>query len=335
VTLASSPTVPQRGAASSGLRLLVLAVGLGAIAGGAVAYFRAVRRPSFNHPHDPELVLHAPLIVELPNGGPAGSASRGPWPDRWANLSPEVFGIAAALVEGRRASKTTRSAKPVRGESLAVISAMHAEGRTTVAANVAIALASRGARTLLIDADESGDLTEALLEGWADSLPCVSPGEGPPPLEGFRSISLRTGAGEGGVASADRGNEALELSRMSGGLISPTRTAALLRALEEYFEFVVIDTPPFLGSAQAASLAEAAGDVLVVVDENAAIGAFVEVARRLEVLNATSVGYIYNHKPSSHRGRWSAWSAWSASGVRHFDFTRPTPRTREASELQL
>jgi len=68
---------------------------------------------------------------------------------------------------------------------------------------------------------------------------------------------------------------------------------AVFRELENTFDVVLINAPPFLPSADAAHLASAAGSAVVVVPDGASVTEYEEVVRRLELAAATPIGYVY------------------------------------------
>jgi len=141
----------------------------------------------------------------------------------------------------------------VRRPMLAVVSPGAGEGRSYVAANLAVAFAQLGERTLLIDADlrrprqhKIFDVPDriglsAVLSGRGDRTAVV-------PIPAFRKLSLLP-------AGAQPPNPMELLSRAA--------FAILLRELENEFDIVVFDTPPANLCADAQSVAFRAGGALV------------------------------------------------------------------------
>jgi protein-tyrosine kinase len=135
-----------------------------------------------------------------------------------------------------------------------VVSPSSQEGRSQLAAELAIACAQLGRRTLLVDADMRRPRQHVLFSadnarGLSESL---MHGERPffYPVEGLPLMSLLT---SGAVPS-----NPLEL-------LSSGRFERLLQDWKKSFEFVVIDTPPVTQCADALAVATLAGRVLFVV----------------------------------------------------------------------
>jgi len=158
----------------------------------------------------------------------------------------ERFNTAATLI------RTT--ARELDLHSFAVCSAVAQEGKTTVSLNMAAALARKGARVVLVDADmrmpqihrilglsnEVGLST--LLSGWIS------------PRQVIDDI-MSEGAGEGAampIAGALQGSPVAGLKILTSGpavqspakLVESDRFPQLLRQLTESFDFVIFDTPP-------------------------------------------------------------------------------------------
>ena len=68
---------------------------------------------------------------------------------------------------------------------------------------------------------------------------------------------------------------------------------ALFRDLEDDFDIVLVNAPPFLPSAVAAHLTSAAGTAVVVVPDGASVNDHEELIRRLRLAAATPIGYVY------------------------------------------
>lgn len=166
---------------------------------------------------------------------------------------------------------------------LAVTSALSAEGKTTTAANLAVALARRGQRVILADFD----FRKASLGGLFD-IPRDSPGTlqvlagvVPTPravwnvtLDGRRPVveplSGANGAGPG--LSPDAGGTVGRLWVLPAGgtqraqsSVNSQRLAKLLDDLRSHADFVVLDTPPALLTAEMADIANQIDSALVVV----------------------------------------------------------------------
>ena len=141
---------------------------------------------------------------------------------------------------------------------IALASANPQEGKTTVACNLALALAEIGRRVLLID----GDLRKPRLHeifnvsnawGLSDLL------EGTKPPEGSEAAPAETGYG--GLYVLAAGSAAASISNL---LHSP-RMLELLKRMRQEFDMVIIDTPPMLQMPDARVLGRLADGVILVV----------------------------------------------------------------------
>jgi protein-tyrosine kinase len=169
------------------------------------------------------------------------------------------------------------------GGILALLSPCAAEGRSQLAAELAIAFAQLGRRTLLVDADlrrphqhvlfgaenDSG-LAQALVAGGAEMHLHG--------IEGFPPMALLTS----GVLPPNP----LEL-------LSGIRFEQLAAEWRRSFEFVVLDTPPAAESSDAIAIASAAGNVLVLSRADVTpFSALKDMARKLETTHARTLGAV-------------------------------------------
>jgi capsular exopolysaccharide synthesis family protein len=169
--------------------------------------------------------------------------------------------------------------------SIVITSAAPGEGKSTIAAHLAIANADRGKKTLLVD----GDLRRPSLHtkfGFTpqDGLSNVLTGELPwqdvvLPVEGRPNLSLLP-AGLGSHRAAD--------------LIGP-RLAALLDEFAKEYDLVFMDSPPLLGFAECLQMATAADGVLIISQAGETRRkAVAEVISVLNRLRANIVGVVLN-----------------------------------------
>lgn len=171
-----------------------------------------------------------------------------------------------------------------RGRTIALVSPCAGEGRSQLAAELAICLAQLERRTLLIDADlrqpsqhllfnannEIG-LTQALTNGAPHRFHGI---------RGLPDMALMT--------SGELPPNPLEL--LSGRAFKRT-----LREWRRNFEFVVLDTPPTTETSDGLVIAAAAGNVLVL--GRAQVTKFTqlnEICRNLSVTNSRILGAVIN-----------------------------------------
>ncbi len=145
-------------------------------------------------------------------------------------------------------------------KSLVVSSPSPGEGKSTIACNLAIALAETGRRTLLVDADlRKPRLHEVFGLGGGRGLSDLLRATEPPvrlPLHHFlRETSIPAlSVLPSGTANGE-----------GPALLHAGRTGELLRRLEREFDVVVLDTPPLLAVSDARILAGFADAAVLVV----------------------------------------------------------------------
>jgi len=149
--------------------------------------------------------------------------------------------------------------------TLVVTSAAPREGKTLIAANLAVAFARGGARVLLVDCDvhrprlhrvfrasRTPGLMDLLRSGSADSpLPAA--------MNHRRAAIRKTGIDR--LSFLPCGADAPQTPE----LLEPATLRGLLKGLRVDFDVILLDTPPVLVSADAATLAASADGVLMVV----------------------------------------------------------------------
>jgi protein-tyrosine kinase len=167
----------------------------------------------------------------------------------------------------------------------AVVSANPGEGRSQLAAELAISCSQLGQPTLLIDADLRRPRQHALFD--ADNrrgLACVLAAGSKPvrqAIEGLPSLSL--------LASGPLPPNPLEL-------LSDNRFEDALSRWREQFAFVVIDTPPIARFADALAVATISGRVLTVSRaKHTPYRSVRDMQRRLAATRARTLGAVINH----------------------------------------
>lgn len=166
-------------------------------------------------------------------------------------IAHERYHPHSEQIRSLRTELLLRQGSSAQANMLAILSPCSAEGRSVLAAEIAIAFAQLGRPTLLVDADmrrpqqhtlfglenEYG-LSQALAEAGHPQLHEVS---------GFPELSLLT--------AGQIPDNALEL-------LSAPRFASLVGEWREYFDFVIFDTPPVSRYADGLVVATAVGSVL-------------------------------------------------------------------------
>ena len=268
-------------------RLAVMGGLAGFVAAASLAYSLTLRNRVFSSKNEPEQILAAPLIAEIPNFRHEGIKSAVPVRVAPRSASAEAFRFAAAALDARM------NADPLdHGLVLGVTSASISEGKTVVAVNTAIAAAREGKRVLLIDADFGNQATTAIL------LPDSPPESGiTEVVEGGTAmrdaVVTIEGDGESGLHLLSRGwreTTAPEFFRLPA-------TKAFLKRVSEHYDLVIVDAPPLLQVAYASTIISIADKVLVVVPHRSSVSNLTELEDRLELIGSPLFGYVYNMAP--------------------------------------
>ncbi|MCW2900611.1 MAG: capsular exopolysaccharide family [Streptosporangiaceae bacterium] len=273
-TAPSSPKVP-----------LDLAVGLvaGLLAGLAGAY---ARERLDTRVRDADVVAQLtplPVIASIPArkrdaGHPvlAETDPHGAHAEAFRHLRTNLqfFGLPADVADGAGGVQV-----------VSVTSALSAEGKSTVAANLARVLAETGARVLLMDADLRRPAIARLLglEG-AVGLTTV--------VLGRASVAdVVQEWGTAGLHVLPAGSAPPNPSELLGS----RQMAALLRDLRARYDYVVIDTPPVLPVADAVILSRQLDGTLIVANVTRAHRRHLtEALRSLEQVGGRVLGIVLN-----------------------------------------
>ena len=169
--------------------------------------------------------------------------------------------------------------------ALVIASPDSGEGRSYVAANLAVVFSQLGARTLLVDADmrrprqhqifglPGGHGLSALLSGRAEQTATF-------PVPGLTRLSVLP-------AGALPPNPQELLSRMA--------FTTLMRDMQSLYDVVIIDTPPARKYADAQAVAYRTGNALVVArKDHTTVGSTNRVVRELAGTGARVVGTVIN-----------------------------------------
>ncbi len=213
-------------------------------------------------------------------------------------LVPRHRGTSLALVRDERGPlgepyRSLRTAirfldpdRPLR--TLLVTSATPGDGKTTTAANLAIALALSGEHVVIVDAD----LRRATL---AESL-------GLERAIGLTSLILGSASLAEVLQEWDTG-----LDVLASGPLPPNPSEILgsqlfhqvLRELADIADIVIIDAPPVLPVADAVALSAHVDGVILVARHGETLrNAAHEARRRLDTVGANVVGYVLNAVPA-------------------------------------
>jgi receptor protein-tyrosine kinase len=211
-------------------------------------------------------------------------ASEGPSRELVAAFAP--FHPRTEELRALRTQLLIRWYAPDQGrKSLVVASAEPGEGRSYLAANLAIVFSQLGARTLLVDADmrrprqhqifalPEGTGLSTLLSGRADHKSAF-------PVPGMSRLSVMPAG---------------PLPPNPQELLSRPVFAAFMKDLQAVYDVIIIDTPPAKPYADAQNVAYRAGDALVVARKNhTSVPTTQRVIRDLAGTGARVVGTVVN-----------------------------------------
>ena len=129
---------------------------LGAMIGAAVAYVSAARRRRVEAPEEPEPLLLAPFLGAIPSFDDEIDTQL-PVANAPESMAAEAFRFLMAAVESQLSRVANAShlevGRSIGDRTVFVTSTTLEDGRSTVAANMAIAAAKSGKRVLVLDAD--------------------------------------------------------------------------------------------------------------------------------------------------------------------------------------
>jgi Mrp family chromosome partitioning ATPase/capsular polysaccharide biosynthesis protein len=213
----------------------------------------------------------------------------------------------------RLALDLSAESKPYR--TIVVTSAVPGEGKSTVARNLALALAEGGSKTLLVDADLRRPRLERYLGVDApEGLSHVLSGAKPvsevivkvTAVTADGNRNLETPMGDGGEVAVGFG-QTFALSFLAAGGQVPNPPAALgseacrqlLTELGETFDVVVIDTPPLNPVSDAFPLIQSCDAVLLVARANTDARSAIRASELLERIPGRNVvGLVINDVPA-------------------------------------
>jgi capsular exopolysaccharide synthesis family protein len=225
---------------------------LGLVAGIVAAFLAERLDDRAKREEDVALALGSSVLGHVPALGLAhrGSASL----VMFAGRSSRRVGAAREAYRRLRGSVQYLS---VTGDARAVLvtSAFTGEGKSTTAANLAIAAAQSGSRVVLVSADLHRPTIEKIL--GLDRAPGLVEY-----LRGTHELNPRTVAGVDGLVIISAGGT----SGDGRELFTGTAFTGLVGELRGECDLVIIDTPPVLGSADTAAIAPHVDGALVVVD---------------------------------------------------------------------
>jgi capsular exopolysaccharide synthesis family protein len=269
---------------------------LGLIAAGGLSYIREISDKSYHSAEQIAEHLCAPVIGHIPMIKPDRNAAK----QIDSALDPCLCAFYSSKASASEAYKSIRTALYFSNQAdgqkiLQVTSPTPADGKSTVAANIAIAVAQSGKSVLLLDADLRRPRIDKLFGieverglSWLLSEAATSESdEKIPELLGeviheseVPNLSI-LGAGK----SPDNPSE----------LLSSTHFDRLLDAVRDKFDFILLDSPPLLAVTDPSNVAARVDGVLMVVRLRKNVKPLAaQATRMIETLESNLIGIVVN-----------------------------------------
>ena len=287
--LADLPTTPT-GFSDNILRALGLFLGTGMGAAFAFVLHRLDR--TARESGDVELALGTSVLASVPSFGMAHRSGS-------AAIVMLSGGKSARVQRSREAFRRLRSSVQFLGttrdaDSFLITSARPAEGKSTTAANLAIALAQGETKVCLVNADLRRPTIEKNL-----GIPSSQQGLGD--WLGDQTVSniMVAVPGTPGLVVIPAGPPPPN----PGELLATNRFRTLMSELTEQFDIVLVDAPPVLSAADASSIANAVDGTIIVVDSSRTdTDTLLRVRAEIDRAGGDVVGAVLNRDNSDAGG---------------------------------
>ncbi len=272
----SPANLPDEPVSPNTVRDVTLAVAVGLILGLGAAYVLALLGDEGEEEQKQVAALgDIPVFIELPVV------------DEDPGLSI-LYRPTAPFSEALRGLRTTVRFAIPKHRVIQVASAMPNDGKTTVSANLAYALAVDGFRVLVIDADlRTRGLSEMMgLEDEKAGLATVLMQGGPP----FEVPAWHDKEANVWVVAAGRSDVG------PAELLGQPTFGILMNWLREEFDVVIIDSPPLLPVTDGSLIAREVDDVLLTVGQRSTADQVAKARGTLDNIGITPTGTIINAK---------------------------------------
>jgi polysaccharide biosynthesis transport protein len=280
---ATRPTSPSE---PDILRTVLLGLAIGLLVGVGGAFVRDHLDDAVRDEARLRQALHRPVLGRIPQTRAAQRPGLATFRDPDGPIS-EAFRALASSVRFLIAASTDSANRPA--PVLLVTSPHPGEGKSTVAANLAVAAARFGLRVVLVDADlRKPTLAESLGLGTPPGLSDTLAGHHT--LDDVLIPELHEG-----LTVLTAGSVAPNPAE----LLASTATRALLGDIRARSDLVVLDSPPLLGVADALQLVPHT-DLVLLVSRHASTRtrSLQRVAELIRQVGGEISGVVYNSVPS-------------------------------------
>jgi capsular exopolysaccharide synthesis family protein len=230
----SGPDLPDAPSFPKPLLIIGGATILGSLLGAGVAVAMVMRRARVDDVIEAERELALPILTSVPyitKANLAEVSAADSIPDYLIRNPFSLFGESFRLLRLR-----LNKADSPNHQVVQITSAVAGEGKSTMAASIAISAAMSGIKTVLVDLDLYHQESSRLLE-FGDSAGVVDVLDGSVAainvLRSYKALPLRA-------------IPAGSISNLHPAMIESTRLRDLVDSLREDFDLIVLDTPPVL-----------------------------------------------------------------------------------------
>ena len=267
------------------IRNALLAVALGLVLGLIIATLRETLDSRVRSADDIAEGLDIPLLARLPS--PPRKLRRS---GNLALLDGEFQGYAEGYRRLRVALDYVNL--QVGAKTILVTSAVEQEGKSTTAANLAIAIARTGRTVILGDLDLRRPSLDKFFNlesrpGLTDAVAGAASAE-----DVLRAISL-PGANFNGAPSYLHLLPSGSVPANPGDILDSPRLAGFLSELAQRCDYLILDSPPLLVVSDAVTLGGLADGIVVIIRSSTLRGPSLgEPERTLALCRATKLGYV-------------------------------------------
>ena len=172
-----------------------------------------------------------------------------------------------------------------------ITSSLPSEGKSSLAANIALSLAKDGKKVLLVDADLRGPNIKSIM-----NITKPSTGLGECLMEGFDTVRFHRY--ENTKLFIFAGDQAIQNPTP---LLQYDKLQQVIQSMRPMFDYIILDTPPCVMMADASALCSHADKVVYVVREDyASCAQIYDGVQSLSSIGADICGFVFNRSTSIH-----------------------------------